>query len=98
MEEEVEIQEEDFQTETTGKGYKLLLALSVLSFVVSLILLWQGLVKMSNASTQYETLRRLVYALFTFNNSGVELLLISFFLLIISIQLSIYAIIAKKGK
>ncbi len=76
-------------------SYKLLLWLSILSFVVSLILLWQGLVKMSNLSTQFETVRKMVYSLVTFQNSGFEMLLISFFLLLISIQLSVYALIAK---
>ncbi len=89
-------QENKIEEESSSTAFRILVTLSVLSFLTSLILLWQGLVKIAGLSLQYETVRKLVYSLLTFQNSGVELLAISFFLLMISIQFSIYALIVKK--
>lgn len=70
--------------------------LSVVSFLTSAILLWQGLVELKNFSGEFEDWKDLIHSLLTFQNQGLLLIIAAFFLLLFALQLSIYALILKK--
>ncbi len=91
-----QIENQEPEEKSKGKSSKIFFFLSVVSFIASLIFLWQGLVEIKGLSTQFVTVRKLVYSLLTFQNSGIELLAISLFLLLISLQFSIYSLITRE--
>jgi hypothetical protein len=79
-----------------GAGYYVFFSASAVSFLVSLISLWQGILKVKSFSGEFEDWQQLAHSLLTFQNDGLILLAVSFFLLIISVQFSLYALLLKK--
>jgi|GEM_PF-5552563 hypothetical protein len=86
------------KTKGKNKGKTVFLTVvSVLFFSASLILLWQGLLKFSTMAIKTESMREIIVTALFSPDSGFGMLLLSFFFMLISIQFSIYALIAKKG-
>lgn len=76
--------------------FSLLFVLSIISFISALISLWQGIIRLKGFSGEFEDLKELFHSLLTFQNDGIILIIGSFFLFIVALQLSLYALLVKK--
>lgn len=81
----------------SGKiAYNVFFTFSLLSFIAALISLWQGIVRIKQFDGEFEDFQQMVHSFFTFQNEGLILVGAAFFLFIVAIQLSIYALLLKK--
>ncbi len=79
-----------------GTGFYIFFSASVFTFLGALILLWQGLVQVKNFDGEFEDFQQMIHSFMTFQNEGIILIAAAFFLFIVALQFSVYALLLKK--
>ncbi|RMD51483.1 MAG: hypothetical protein D6830_00300 [Ignavibacteria bacterium] len=79
-----------------GAGYYIFFGLSSVSFILALISLWQGIVSLKHFEGEFSDLQEMIHSFFTFQNEGLIFLSAAFFLFIVALQFSVYALLLKK--
>ena len=82
--------------ETSSRSSVVFFILSIVLFLVALITLWQGILKLEDINVANQSLRAIGKTILTLQNAGAALLVVSFFAILFSILFAVYAAFLKK--